>query len=156
MPPLRDHPRDIALLAGYFCDEARQQLAIGPVRLSAEAIDRLERYPWPGNVRELKNVLSRATLKAAFDLPRGEPVILTPHHLGADFSRDAGSRQGDPVVAQVPLPPTLGFSAAVREYKCDQIRGALAATGGNRAAAARRLDMDRSNLHHLAARLGLR
>src|SRR5512142_342789 len=89
VPPLRDRPEDVPLLAGSFCDTARRRLGLGPVRLSADAADALSSYPWPGNVRELENVISRAVLKAAAGVPRGEPVILARIHLGSEFTGGA-------------------------------------------------------------------
>jgi two-component system response regulator PilR (NtrC family) len=60
LPPLRERPEDIPLLAesfvGRFCQQHRR-----PVRpVSEEAMAYLIRYPWPGNVRELENALERA------------------------------------------------------------------------------------------------
>jgi transcriptional regulator with PAS, ATPase and Fis domain len=57
MPPLRDRPEDIQLLARHymlrFADQQRKRLRdIGP-----RVLDELERYDWPGNVRELANVM---------------------------------------------------------------------------------------------------
>jgi len=156
IPPLRERPGDIALLAGYFCDVARRQLALGPVRLSAEASEVLKHYPWPGNVRELKNVLSRITLKAAAHVERGQPVIIRPEHLGPDFTREPTPGQSPTPTGPLPLNSDLPLKEAIVEYKRHLIESALAANQGNWAAAARALGMHRSNLHHLATRLGLR
>ena len=157
VPPLRDRGGDIALLAGHFCDRARARLGLGPVRLDAAARAQLGTYGWPGNVRELENVVSRAALRAAAHVARGETVVLTPDDLGRDFG-------GAPV--SVAIEPVLGTPSGtvdqaaladrVDEFKRREIRRALAASGGNWAAAARALGMHRSNLHHLAQRLGLR
>jgi len=155
IPPLRERPGDIALLAGHFCDTARRRLTLGPVRLSAEAVGLLHHYPWPGNVRELKNVLFRVTLKAAAGVPRGEPVIITPFHLGPDFSQ--GGQPSPPLApTNAALPEDVTMKQAVRQYQRNLIQNALARNEGNWAAAARSLGMHRSNLHHLASRLGLR
>lgn len=60
LPPLRERPGDIELLAAHF---ARQfQTGDGyPPRLSREAADALAAHDFPGNVRELENALRRAT-----------------------------------------------------------------------------------------------
>ena len=55
LPPLRERPEDIALLAEAFC----QRLG-GGRRLSAPALKRLQAHRWPGNVRELKNAIECA------------------------------------------------------------------------------------------------
>lgn len=156
IPPLRERPTDVALLAGYFCDLARRQLALGPVRLGPEVVECLRRYGWPGNVRELKNVLSRATLKAAAGVPRGDPVIITVSHLGSDFDR--GVKPGPVPASPVegPLPAAIGLRTAVTALQRTMILQALDQSHGNWAAAARSLGLQRSNLHNLAARLGLR
>jgi two-component system response regulator HydG len=64
VPPLRERPEDIPLLAHHFL---RVYAAKNNRRLegfSAEAMNRLESYAWPGNVRELENVIERAVVLA--------------------------------------------------------------------------------------------
>jgi anaerobic nitric oxide reductase transcription regulator len=154
VPPLRQRQADVPLLSGYFCDLVRRRLGLGPVRLEAEALDALRAWPWPGNVRELENVLSRAVLKAAAGAPRGAAVLIEPHHLGPEF----GAPGGDPARPGPPPspPPPRSLREATVDFQRAAIRRALAANAGNWAAAARALGMHRSNLHHLATRLGLR
>jgi DNA-binding NtrC family response regulator len=60
VPPLRERVEDIAEIAAVLL--RRIAPARTPIRLSPEALARLEQYPWPGNVRELRNVLERAAL----------------------------------------------------------------------------------------------
>ena len=156
VPPLRQRPEDTALLAGYFCDLARRRLGLGPVRLSPEALDALCAYPWPGNVRELDNVLSRVTLRAAAKVARGEVIRLEPADLGPEFS---GLKNGVPSGTSTPerqRTPHRSLREATIDFQRAAIRRALAENDGNWAAAARALGMHRSNLHHLAGRLGLR
>ncbi len=170
VPPLRERGADVALLAGHFCDRTRARLGLGPVRLDAAARARLGGYPWPGNVRELENVVSRAVLRAAAGLERGTAVVVAPHHLGRDFGGDPdGAADADRPGAAADAPAAVAavpdaspraapapLAQRVDEFKRRAIRDALAAHGGNWAAAARSLGLHRSNLHHLAQRLGLR
>jgi anaerobic nitric oxide reductase transcription regulator len=154
VPPLHRRQADIPLLAGYFCDLVRRRLGLGPVRLEAEALDALRAWPWPGNVRELENVLSRAVLKAAAGAPRGATVLIEPRHLGPEFGTAT-----DDATRPAPLPSTMAprsLREATVDFQRAAIRRALDANAGSWAAAARSLGMHRSNLHHLAARLGLR
>jgi DNA-binding NtrC family response regulator len=65
LPPLRDRPEDIILLAEHFLAE-RPSLA--PMRLSADAMKALSGYSWPGNVRELKHVIQRAVMLTSGDV----------------------------------------------------------------------------------------
>lgn len=60
VPPLRDHPNDIAFLAETFLQRHTETAKVGPRRFTREALRYLETYPWPGNVRELSHVIERA------------------------------------------------------------------------------------------------
>ncbi len=62
LPPLRDRPTDIPLLAQYFLDRVCAKFSLSCHRMSDESVDRLMSYSWPGNVRELQNVIQRAAI----------------------------------------------------------------------------------------------
>ncbi|MEI8312648.1 MAG: sigma-54 dependent transcriptional regulator, partial [Verrucomicrobiota bacterium] len=76
LPPLRQRPDDIVLLAEYFLQKIANQKLRPPLKLSEEAIRVLEAYPWPGNVRELENTMQRAAVLATADvlLPKDIPL----------------------------------------------------------------------------------
>jgi anaerobic nitric oxide reductase transcription regulator len=154
VPPLRERGGDVALLAGWFCDQRRRRLGLGPVRLEASARRALETYPWPGNVRELENLLARVVLRASAAVPRGEVVIVRVADLGPEFA-PAGDAPATPTVAPPPAPGRT-LREALDDYERVVIRRALADANGSWAAAARALGMHRSNLYHRAVRLGLR
>ena len=59
LPPLRDRPGDISLLATAFLAEFSRQMEVELRGFSPEAMDQMEIYPWPGNVRELRNIVER-------------------------------------------------------------------------------------------------
>ena len=157
VPPLRERPEDVPLLAGFFCDLARRRLGVGPVRLTPEALTALRRYSWPGNVRELENVLSRVTLKSSVHVPREQPVILEE----ADILPGLAEAPGEPPVAARDVvghsvPGERSLREAAEDFQRAAITRAVAESGGNWSAAARSLGLHRSNLHHLAVRLGLK
>jgi len=79
VPPLRDRPEDIAILARHFLDRVCRDVK-KRVTLSEAAIAALERYSWPGNIRELQNCIERAVILASED-------TILPGHLG--IFRDA-------------------------------------------------------------------
>ncbi|MBI5488863.1 MAG: nitric oxide reductase transcriptional regulator NorR [Deltaproteobacteria bacterium] len=155
VPPLRERPGDIALLAGCFCDLARRRLGLGPVRLAADALDALEAYAWPGNVRELENVVSRVVLRTSAGLRRGDPVIVSAAPLRPELVTDGVPVP--PAAPRAPARPPAGqtMRGFVREQQRELLQRVLGEQGGNLAAAARVLGMDRGNLYHLARRLGL-
>ena len=62
MPPLRDHPTDIPLLARYFVQKYAQQMKRDVVAIPAETMRTLVRWSWPGNVRELENFIERSVI----------------------------------------------------------------------------------------------
>lgn len=155
VPALRDRRNDIPILAGYFCDLIRRRLGTGPVRVPPETMEALQRYSWPGNVRELENVLSRAILKAAAEANPADAVILGVGHFGREF-HEAGESTGVPPAAVGVQDPHPTLRVAVQDFQRRLIRKALADQGGNWAAAARSLGLHRSNLHHLARRLGMK
>src|SRR5262249_5795717 len=64
VPPLRERPADIPLLANAFLEGFAAELKRGPMRLSPETLEILSRYAWPGNVRQLKNAIERMAVLA--------------------------------------------------------------------------------------------
>ena len=62
LPPLRERPEDIALLARHFLDLYRTKYRKTLTGLTAEALAHLRAYAWPGNVRELQHAVERAVI----------------------------------------------------------------------------------------------
>ncbi len=62
LPPLRDRPADVPLLAEHFLEQFRTQLKRDVGGFTPEAAEVLSRYAWPGNIRELENAVERATV----------------------------------------------------------------------------------------------
>jgi anaerobic nitric oxide reductase transcription regulator len=160
VPPLRERRSDIPLLAGFFLDLYRRRLGPGPVRLNERARHALTAAEWPGNVRELDHLLGRAVLRAGAGSARDAPILIGPEHLQLDVpvpgkkavDRDSPSRESSGVGSI----GGLTLREAVEETKRTMVLRAVEENGGNWAAAARSLGMARSNLHHMAQRLGLR
>lgn len=161
VPPLRERRSDIPLLAGFFLDLYRRRLGLGPVRLNEPARDMLTTADWPGNVRELDHLLGRAVLRASADAARGAPVVIGREHLQLDMPvpQAKSSVEHHPPPRDSAVVVSLGgmtLREAVEETKRTMVLRAVEENGGNWAAAARSLGMARSNLHHMAERLGLR
>jgi DNA-binding NtrC family response regulator/CHASE2 domain-containing sensor protein len=60
LPPLRERPDDVPLLAGRFVADAAAEAGRDDLALSEDAIEALGGYDWPGNVRELQHCLRQA------------------------------------------------------------------------------------------------
>lgn len=167
IPPLRERDRDVLILAGHFLEFNRARLGVRGLRLSYAAEEALLAYPWPGNVRELEHVISRAALKLLsrgasrdqiltvpaelldLDLP-GDTMALTTH-------ADENSLPNNHGAGAIALPATpRPLRTAVEDYERALIQQALEAAENNWARAARLLDMDASNLHKRARKLGLK
>jgi len=78
VPPLRDRPGDIPILARYFVDRFCRDMKKKPIALSPAAHEQLMSYRWPGNVRELQNCIERAVI-----LAEGDAIL--PRHLNLTF-----------------------------------------------------------------------
>jgi DNA-binding NtrC family response regulator len=88
LPPLRERPSDIPLLAHHLLAEIARRHKAEPPRLEEAAAELLMAEPWPGNVRELANVLERAVILA--DGPAIRAIDLRPllHPLAAPGERE--------------------------------------------------------------------
>ncbi|MCL4140919.1 UNVERIFIED_CONTAM: hypothetical protein GTU68_013810 [Idotea baltica] len=158
VPTLRDRRSDIPLLAGHFGERAARRVGVGSVRFTSGAREALRNAAWPGNVRELRNAVSRMVLRASAEVQPGGAVLVNEAHmkmgepeLAADASVASGGSVGAPMRAEA-----QDLRSATENFQRQLIRQAVDSTGGNWAAAARQLGVHRSNLHHLAKRLGLR
>ncbi|GHA20191.1 nitric oxide reductase transcriptional regulator NorR [Oceanisphaera arctica] len=167
IPPLRERGGDVLVLAGHFLELNRARLGVRSLRLSPASEQALCRYDWPGNVRELEHVISRAAIKA---LSRGavreDIITLEPELLDL-----AGDSQGSVATATeagintgatpdsadlVSGPPPVSLQQATNDAQRRAIEQALMQSKNNWAAAARLLEIDPSNLHKLAKRLGMK
>jgi len=131
VPTLKERIDDIPRLAAHFLARFTGRATA----LSAAAQEVLARYDWPGNVRELENVLEYAALQSG-----GETVL--PEHLPAELSAPAATAP-----AAKPDPGKTPTEA--------EIRAALAAEGGRRVAAARRLGVSRVTLWKWMKKFGM-
>lgn len=153
VPPLRERLEDIVWLTEHFARRIRRRMGLGEVAIAPEVQELLAQYHWPGNVRELENVISRAILTASARVLRGNPVQVTPAALKGEFHPAPNQARK---TSHMDSPPAkLSLRQAVDAFQRQLIRKAVARYQGNWSAAARDLDMHRSNLYHLAKRLGL-
>jgi DNA-binding NtrC family response regulator len=86
VPPLRERPGDVVLLAHYFVDRFCRELKKRSLVLSPEVQEHLKAYHWPGNVRELQNCIERAVILAEGD-------AVQPRHLNLSFVQFASTEE---------------------------------------------------------------
>ncbi|MFZ5563367.1 MAG: sigma 54-interacting transcriptional regulator [Thermodesulfobacteriota bacterium] len=126
LPPLRQRKNDIPLMAHHFARQAAAGIRSGEVAMADDVVSLLVEYPWPGNVRELQNVMQFLVIKAA-----GKRITagLLPVEIRGDDAT---------------VPPKRG-----RRNKLDvgSVEAALARAGGNKAKAARLLNVGRATLY---------
>ena len=160
LPPLRDRPDDILRLTALFLEDAARQLGRPVSGLSADARPALLGYAWPGNVRELRNVIERAAIladgglvtRAQLNLPTasgapasgapGQPPVPDFGHSIDSVGPDAARRPGSP--APRPDPASVRDLSSIEREAIEQ---ALEACHFNKAAAARRLGLTRTQLY---------
>jgi len=131
IPPLRDHPEDIPVLARHFTKKYALEMNRQIDTIPSETLQALERWPWPGNVRELENFIERAVI-----LSRG-PNLRAPL---AEIRPNAFEVATTSTLAQVE-----------REY----IIRVLRETGGVVTTAATRLGLPRTTLNAMMRKLGI-
>jgi DNA-binding NtrC family response regulator len=136
LPALRERLADIVPLAEHFLARAGSGK-----RLTAEAAAALIRYAWPGNVRELKNKMDRLNVTVHGNLINAADVLQTERS-GSDDAHAIDWPDEDLPTATLRLEEFL-------------IRRALSRCGGNRAEAARVLNIHRQMLYTKMKRLGI-
>ncbi|RMH36107.1 MAG: sigma-54-dependent Fis family transcriptional regulator [Nitrospirae bacterium] len=119
LPPLRERPEDIEVLAEHFVKQSCARNGRPMVKLTKEAVAYLTSRPWRGNVRELENVIERGVLLA-------QSGSLRPEHLTFE-------------TVAVTSAPDMTFSGTVWEMERQLILKTLDRLGGNRTHAARAL-----------------
>jgi PAS domain S-box-containing protein len=125
LPALRDHKKDIPLLAEYFLKEASEE-GHETLGLAKEALGIMIDYPWPGNVRELQSAIR-------FALVNAKGRIIKPENLPMELQKWKHSRA------------TSGPSR--RKLDPESVQAALTRSGGNKAKAARLLGVGRATLY---------
>jgi transcriptional regulator with GAF, ATPase, and Fis domain len=108
LPPLRHRPREVAVLARLFLDEACARVGRAALELAPGTLARLAQHTWPGNVRELKNAMEYVAAAVEESLPMVEPWHL-PGRLGSTAALGHLAATGPaPVIA----PPAAAAGSA--------------------------------------------
>jgi len=146
VPPLRERPDDIELLARHFLRKFALQMGKPLSDFDAEALGALRRWNWPGNVRELENAVEHAV--AVSDGRDG-------HVKFANFPESVTgiSANGQDTI-QIP-PEGLDLESHVAQLEKRYLQAALHSAGGVRNQAADLLKMSYRSFRHYAKKYGI-
>lgn len=143
VPPLRERPKDIPLLAQHFLEKALKTTRRDRVfSIATEVLPVLSNYRWPGNVREMENALERAVV-----LARGSVVTLD------DMPEAIRRSQGDPSLQRRAV-IRFEVGQSLETLEREAIRRTLEVVGGNREAAASLLGIGLATLYRRLREMG--
>lgn len=152
LPSLRERPEDIAGFVDRFRIEANAEMGRGVRAVADTALEELSRRTWPGNLRELRNAVRRGVLLCSGELLTSADLSL-PVDPGSASPDSAPSQAEDLESNEGSLTERVRRAATKLEARI--LADALAAAGGNKAAAARSLHIDYTTLHRKLKRHGL-
>jgi transcriptional regulator with PAS, ATPase and Fis domain len=148
IPPLRHRPEDIDALIDHYLVHYARQYRMRPRAIGSGLRKLLREYPWPGNVRELCCYMERLYAANLPPMPPGQYDWDDGY-----VSESLGAIEPPP--SRMPLHTGGHDVCSLEEAERKAIRSALLATGHNRSAAARLLDIHRSTLHRKIRQYGL-
>lgn len=136
LPPLRDRPEDIPLLAAHFAEKYVRP-GEAPKQISPSAMEIFLNFPWPGNVRQLENVMERVCVITQSDL-------ILPEHLPRELYEPQRQRMPFKVDLKKPLPDLL--REVTNSIEKEYIEKALGKTKGNVTRCAKFCGMSRRSI----------
>ena len=111
LPPLRERPEDVEILANHFMQRMARKLGKPLRRIDADTLAKLRSHSWPGNIRDLQNTIERAAVLT----PDDTLVIdweLGPRSRGNGHAAPTASRATE---AQAPVLPAPGAESQTLE-----------------------------------------
>jgi DNA-binding NtrC family response regulator len=160
IPPLRERPEDIALLANHFLHHywAKHREREEAPRLSEAALRAMRAYPWRGNVRELQNVIEHAVVL----LEPGSPI--RPEDIPF-IDTESGGQEAPPTA----MPATVSGATdteldgayhevrdrVLADFELRYLTNLVQRAGGNMSRAARLAGVDRTTLYRIMEKHGL-
>ena len=136
LPPLRERRGDIPLLVNHFLRRMASEAGVESLGLTPTGMDALLSYGWPGNVRELQNALQFALVKS-----RKETIEL--NHLPPNIVRTLNRE----LIIAAPESKSTSHRGRKAKLTPRAVDKALAQAKGNKAKAARLLDVGRATLY---------
>ena len=166
IPPLCERKEDIPLIAEYYLSESAARLGISPPSLTPEAEMALEGYAFLGNVRELIHIIEFAVMVNDGEAIQPKHLHFRPPHADVLTPPTTGIGEASPSNAtdfvahlsdetEVGEEALLPLEEALARYEQQYLRHALARAGGNRAEAARLLNLPQRTFYRKLAKCNL-
>jgi two-component system nitrogen regulation response regulator NtrX len=146
VPPLRERPEDVPLLARHFMEVLSAEHGRRPRAIAPDVLAALSRRPWPGNVRELRNIIERLVIMTPDD-------TIETRHLPASLLEGLPAGAPAPPAAASAEPGTL--AEAREDFERRFILAKYRECGGNMSRTAEALGVERSNLYRKMKGYGL-
>ena len=147
VPPLRERPEDIPLLANHFLKKYASAAGRSILRVHKESLNSLCGYEWPGNVRQLENTVERAVALETMDELHVELPVERPK------ARAAAAASGQPGLTENGsdsiLPEGVGMETYVAGIERALLQNALNQSNGVQTKAADLLDISYRSFRHL-------
>jgi two-component system response regulator HydG len=137
LPPLRERPEDIPLMAQAFLRTFAQSNFKTIKGFTPQAMQKLAHYSWPGNVRELMNAVERAVVLSRTEMVGEDELV---------FTMADQTVSGDEPPESLNRPSAAAGNLSLEEVEKRRILEALETSGGNKSEAARRLGITRKTL----------
>jgi DNA-binding NtrC family response regulator len=143
LPPLRERPEDIPLLARHFLDYFKERLSIATKDFAPEAMGMMCRYRWPGNVRELRNLVERVLVL------HGHSELIHPEFMPDEIRGTAHSTMS------MPRSQAHSLEDAVNAFERQLVENALKEADGIQTRAAELLGTTRRILKYRMEKLNI-
>ncbi len=156
IPPLREHPEDVVVLAEHFLSRYCDELADATRFLSESASEFLTGYSWPGNVRELENAIKRALVLSTGELLVADDFVFldsrgrveTDDELPKLIERDVRAALAANATGEI-------YHTILERVERPLIQAVLEHTEGNQIRAAAMLGINRNTLRKKILELGI-
>lgn len=141
VPPLRERPEDIPILAAHFIEKVNQRNDLNVTGINPAVYSLMEGYPWPGNIRELEHYIERACILCV------DGELMPAHFAALDAVAAASAGFSDH--------GTTSLHRKANEIEAKMIRNAMEQCNGNKSAAAKMLKITRATLYNKLAKYGI-
>jgi len=146
LPPLREHPEDIPIIANHLLEKHCVKLNKPPKKISPELMEVFVKRTWDGNVRELENVIMQGILFSTTDEIRPQNIDLV--------KRNTTANAGE--MAPTNLPYKEAKEKTLVRFNQEYLSRLLSENQGNVSRAARQCGLERQALQQIMRRYDIR